>query len=207
MKPFFSKGKLWSAIESWGWAYLLSCLLSCLLLAYSSHILTDYKGFEVFSFFFEAYESKDYAWEALAKSACPGIEKVEVYDVSPSESLKGEKFASFGETSDLLILLEADLLDMKEVIRDYLRPFSAEEESSFLPSWAKPFSAFGEDFAFLIHDGDDPSYNSLFPFAEQFSFGEKGEDFYLCASSSSVHFGRKTDFGFSLLPLFFQEAR
>lgn len=207
MTPFFSKRKVGNALESWGWVYLVSCLLCIIALIYFSHAITDFKDYETFSYFFETYEAKEYDWGKLTQSACPEIQKVDVYDVSPKEALKGEKFASFGKTSDVLVLLESDLLDMKEVIRDYLRPFSKEEESTFLPSSVQSFSAYGDDFAFLIHDADNPSYDSIFPFSDLFSFGDKNEDFYLCVSSSSVHFGGKTDFGFSLLPLFFSEGR
>ena len=206
MKGLFSKKKLWNFFLSYSWIWALSSLVLCFGLAYSVHAINDFKDFETFTYFFETYEDKGEEWGQLTQKACPEILKVDVYDVSPSEIGKTERFAAFGSYADCLILLESDLSEMREVIQSELHPYSEEEQCIFQTAVPlEAYSCYGKTFAFKVHDGSDPSYNANYRFEEFFDFGSKEESFYLCSSSSSVHFGEKTDYGCRILSAILQE--
>lgn len=207
MRGLFGKKKLWNFFLSYSWIWALSSLALSFSLVYAVHAINDYKDFETFTFFFETYEDKKNDWEGLVKSSCPGILKVDVYDVSPVEIGKAERFAAFGTYADCLILLQEDLEDMHEVIKSELHPYSEEEKSLFALPSLESYEAFGETFAFKVHDGKDPSYNSSYRFEEFFDFGSEGQSYYLCSSASSVHFGAKTDYGPKILSSVLKEAQ
>ena len=199
LKP--NKKKLAHFFSSYSWMWLLSSAALCLALCYGVHAANAPKEEETFAYFFETYGLKENSIAEKSKAVCPSLLKVDVYEASPKESLLTTKFSSFGLTSDFLLLLESDLDEMKDVIKSNLK--SLDESSFSFGGEVDSYKAYGETFAFKLHDGENEGYNARFAANSLFDFGDGKESFYVCVPLSSVHYGGKTGHGFSLVSSFF----
>ncbi len=200
LKP--NKRKIAHFFSSYSWMWLLSSALLCFGLWYGVSSVNAPRKEETFAYFFEAYELKENSIAEKSREVCPSLLKVDVYEASPDESLLTTKFSSFGLTSDFLLLLESDLDEMKDVIKSNLK--SLDESSFSFGNDVEAYEAYGETFAFKLHDGENEEYNARFVSNSLFDFGDKQKSFYVCVPLDSVHYGEKTDYGFDLVSAFFK---
>lgn len=174
---------------SW-YIILLVCIFSYTLSYYVVSSLTKYKKEEVFSIFVTSYELKDKELEKklLNKYHELGIEQVNIYNYLYEDKDIASYYANFGKKSDIVILYEPDLNEMKEYIKDNFICISI--------SGYETYDYDGKAYAIKIYDSNS-NENYLYNY---FEFqGDIKCSAYLLINIDSVHFSSKEDLGYLII--------
>lgn len=150
---------------------------------------------ERFSIFFAAYgiteeRGKEDIQELLKDD---GIVEVNYYSYRNDDSRIGAYYQAFGYYSEINILSEKDVKDMKETIKNVYIPLTNEfKNATEIPSIYQTYDYEDKPYALKIFDKDDESYNAKFNYSTWINFetpNKENENFYLLLSYRSPNFG------------------
>ena len=150
---------------------------------------------ERFSIFFAAYgiteeRGKEDIQELLKDD---GIVEVNYYSYRNDDSRIGAYYQAFGYYSEINILSEKDVKDMKETIKNVYIPLTNEfKNAAEIPSIYQTYDYEDKPYALKIFDKDDESYNAKFNYSTWINFETpniENENFYLLLSYRSPNFG------------------
>ena len=151
---------------------------------------------ERFSIFIAAYGIKEDRGKEEIKTLLKddGIVEVNYYSYRNDDSRIGAYYDAFGYYSEINILSEKDVKDMKETIKNVYIPFSDSlKNTAEIPLNYEYYPAFdGKIYALKIYDKDNETYNTHFNYTDWINFkSEKNQtdNFYLLLSYRSPNFG------------------
>lgn len=195
-----NKEKVLRFIQMKGWSLILIFLLSFVGWYYLLGSINEYKKEEVFSIFTESYGIKnDKLLDPLLDEYKEhGIQKLNHYNFSSNDSHIADYYQRFGESSDLVILNEQELIDMKEFVST--KYYSKDEVLNYFPEWTSEyqFYSYQEIYCGLkIYDKNDSRYNAKFNFNSFLEFENENnpQSYYLMINRSSVHFNNDSLLG------------
>ncbi len=170
--------------------FVLSYALSYYLVSYK----TEYKKEELFSIFVTSYGVKDQELQNRILNECQetDIKEVNIYNFSYEDENIASYYANFGEKSDLIVLYETDLLEMKEFIGDRFLLLNN--------TYSENYQTYNyENCAYGIKVFDfNNKENSLFD--KYFNFeGKINKDSYVLINKKSVHFENENAIGYKIL--------
>lgn len=193
-----------------GWAIALIALLSYASFYWGLNAIDSIKSYEKIDYFFENYGLKDntLSKDTIALLKDKGVLQSNLYDVSPTSSIKSEQYSKFGAYSDLCVLNQNDMDDMVEVIGDNFMPLDVTFKAKYTEGLQKNysfFSAYSTDYAIKIYDPNDAAYSNQFTYSNLLTFTQENVTpiaYYLCIPLKSVNYGATTSNGFTALNFF-----
>lgn len=177
---------------SW-YVILLISVLSYALSYYLVSYVNEYSRNEIFSIFVTSYGIKDNSLKNKIKEKYIsfGIEQVNVYNFSYEDKNISSYYSNFGVKSDLIILYEKDLDDMKNYIQDYY--LSMNEYSNNYQMYKYEDNSYG----IKIYEENNQEISYL---NEWFNFdGEIKSSSYILINNKSPHFDTFSSIGYNIL--------
>lgn len=177
---------------SW-YIILLICLLSYVLSYYLIDNLLAYSLEETFSIFVTSNKYiNDLNTPIKDKYNKYGIELVNIYNYKYDDDNISSFYTSFGEQSDLVILYESDLIDMKEVIDEKYVILNSLSYINEFNNYMYNNNIYGIE---VYSNNNDSSFlNNYFDFSN-----EKELKAYIMINKNSCHFKDDNDVGYLIL--------
>lgn len=199
LKP--SKSKILNFFMFYGWSIIIFSLISFAGLTILLSRINRINDNQRFSIFFCAYglkeeRHKDELFEQLKDE---GVLQVNYFDYLLNDSKIVTYYSAYGEMSDINIMSERDITDMKEVIANHYLPLSNDllNELGLDAKYAR-YAYENTEYGIKIYDKEDASYNDNLSYQEWINFSNDNGDtdsFYILIRKNSVNFGKSTTYG------------
>lgn len=197
MNTKIDKNKIKNFFSYYSWLAILTLVVSFAGWYYVISAINAYAPNEELNFFIESYGLKnDKTFDDLKTyMKDDGVLNVEVYNYSPDSDRISDYWDAFGRNSDIAILHQKDLDDMKEFIKDsFIKIDTSLEEKMFNGFQSSyDFYTFESDkYAIKIYDSKDAEYNKKFKYHDWITFKKEetaSYDYYMLFLKSSYNFG------------------
>ncbi|MCI1244566.1 MAG: hypothetical protein LKG11_01215 [Bacilli bacterium] len=201
MKVGVTKEKIGDFFTSYGWVELLLAIVSVVAWYWPITAIDQIRSDERINFFIECYGFKDEKFQSQLQDdlADNGVEEVNVYSYSPSDSLINSYYEAFGTKSDFLFLLSSDLDTMFEkpsaaLLREFL-VWGDALKKEVMPNFsaASFYEVEGVPYALKVYDPDNASYSQRIEDFAVFHTDEKSEAVYLLLNATTPNYGSYVD--------------
>lgn len=178
----------------YGWAIIIFGIVTFASLTLILSAVNKIYDHQRFSIFFSAYGLKEERFKDELKELLKedGVIEVNYFDFPCDDPKVVTNYNAYGEKSDVVILNEKDVVDMKEYIADNFIDINDSLKSDLdLSNIYNYYSYDDKEFAIKIYDKDDDEYNQKFIYQEwiNFSRDELTDNFYILLKKSSINFG------------------
>lgn len=151
------------------------------------------KKYEKLVMFYAAYNLKDNSIHKEMKNALKpyGCLEVDYYDYSLTNPEIAKYYNTLKPNTDLFVMSEQDLTDMKEEISgQYMKLSNIILDKIHIPTTYQYYSYDETTYGIKIYDKNDNDYNQFTKFQNwiNFSFEDKTDNFYLVINCDSVNF-------------------
>ena len=188
------KKKIFNFLQYYSWVCLVIFILSFTSWYLILNAIDSVKQYEKIQIFSSCYglKNKKFSDELREYLKDDKVLEIDTYTYNPYDSNISKYYDKFGYSSDLVILREQDLLDMKETVSINYLPIDDEYLKYITSNNLDYFAYESKNYGIEIynHSKDELEFENLF----EFKVENKTDNYYLMINNSSINIGKYSQY-------------
>jgi len=197
MNNFVTKKKITTFLTYHGVFALVISILICFTWSYVLKTIDEVKPYERVNIFMETYgvdkKLENDIYDFIKENdETKLLYEVNIYQFASNNEKITTYYESFGKNADLLILIEEDLIDMKEYLDDNFLQLSDELLFRTLGDKKDIYTYYqfdNKNYALKIYDKDNETYQYRKDVINYTAEGKTNHNYYLLINNKSVNVG------------------